>query len=93
MTKLYPNDNLKVIMGDFKINKGSSIFPLLNNIVKDGDPVGVSMRILAPNSYKVEKSELKQMNESIVWLEDDNESLAKMFSGNEVEYVTGDAYI
>ena len=91
--KLQTDDDLKVVMGNFKINKGSHIYPLLENIIKDGDPVGVSMRILAPNSYKITKEELKNINDDILQLEDDDEHLAQMFSGNEVEYITGPAYI
>jgi hypothetical protein len=40
------------------------------------------------------KEEISQINESILWLENDNPSLSKLMSNDdEIEYVVGEAFI
>jgi len=62
--------------------------------LKDGDPIGISMRILSPNSMYVSKSDLQQLNSDITFLEDDNKAIALLMSKDaEIEYISGEAYI
>ena len=52
------------------------------------------MRILSPNSIHVSKDDLQEIAPDIVFLEDDNENLAKLMSKDtEIEYITGEAFI
>jgi len=56
----------KCILADIKINKGAKSYGVIFNIVQDGDPLGMSMRIISPNTLYMSKSELQELNPSIV---------------------------
>jgi hypothetical protein len=49
-----------------KINKGAKSFSTIANIVKDGDPIGISMRIISPNAMFLSKNEVGQLNEEVL---------------------------
>lgn len=84
----------KCIMVDLKINKGCKSWPLIKNILKDGEPIGISMRILSPNSMYISKSDLQQINPDTTFLEDDNKAIALLMSkDSEIEYISGEAFI
>jgi len=52
------------------------------------------MRILSPNSIHVSKDDLREIAPDTIFLEDDNENLAKLMSKDtEIEYITGEAFI
>jgi hypothetical protein len=52
------------------------------------------MRIISPDTLVMSKEEISQINESILWLENDNPSLSKLMSNDdEIEYVVGEAFI
>lgn len=84
----------KCILMDLKLNKGSKVWPILKNIIIDGDPIGASMRIITPNIITLSKDELKKINNNIIFLEDDNRQISSLLSNNnEIEFITGEAYI
>jgi hypothetical protein len=52
------------------------------------------MRIITPHVITSTKEELRTINNKIIFLEDDNKNIAKLMSNdNEIEYITGEAYI
>jgi len=52
------------------------------------------MRIITPNVITSSKEELKNINNNITFLEDDNRNIAKLMSNDsEIEYITGEAFI
>jgi hypothetical protein len=56
--------------------------------------VGASMRIISPNTITASKEDLKNINNNIIFLEDDNKNIARLMSNDdEIEYVTGEAFI
>lgn len=84
----------KCILSDLKINKGAKAYPTIANIVKDGDPLGISMRIISPNTLYLDKDELQELNPDIMQLDEDNACIAQiMGKDEEIEYISGDAYI
>lgn len=84
----------KCILMDLKLNKGSKSQKIIKNCIADGDPVGASMRIITPHVIVATKEELRTINNNIIFLEDDNKNIAKLMSNdNEIEYITGEAYI
>lgn len=84
----------KCILMDLKLNKGARSQKTIRNIIEEGDPVGASMRIITPNVITSTKEELKTINNNIIFLEDDNKNIAKLMSNdNEIEYITGEAFI
>lgn len=94
IVKLHYDTVRKCVLFDMKINKGCRSQKTIRNIMEDGDPLGASMRILSPNCINVSKDDLKEINPSIVFLDDDNASIAYLMSkDNEIEYITGDAFI
>jgi hypothetical protein len=56
----------KCILSDFKINKGAKAYPTIANIIKDGDPLGISMRIISPNTLYLSKNEIGDLNPDIL---------------------------
>lgn len=94
VVKLHLRPDIKCVLIDMKINKGSRSWQTVKNIVMDGDPIGASMRILSPNAITVSKDVLQEMNPSIAFLDNDNENLAHLMSkDNEIEYITGESFI
>lgn len=88
------DESNKCILSDLKINKGAKSFSTIANIVKDGDPIGISMRIISPNAMYLSKSEINQLNDEVFQLSEDNAGINELMGKDEeIEYISGNAYI
>lgn len=84
----------KCILTDLKLNKGSKAFSSIKNSIADGDPIGISMRIISPNTLYLSKKEIASVNEGVHQLSDDNAGISDLLGKDEdIEYISGDAYL
>lgn len=91
---LRTDESTKCVLSDLKINKGAKAYNTIKNIVKDGDPVGISMRIISPNAMYLSKNEVGQLNEEVLQLSEDNAGINELMGkDDEIEYISGNAYI
>jgi hypothetical protein len=94
VVKLHLRPDIKCVLIDMKINKGSKSWDTIKNIMMDGDPIGASMRILSPQATTLSKEMLEEINPDIVFLNNENENLAHLMSkDHEIEYISGESFI
>ncbi len=88
------DESTKCILSDLKINKGAKSYETIANIVKDKDPLGISMRIISPDAINLSKHEIDEINPDVLWLSEDNAGIAQLMSNeSEIEFISGRAYI